>query len=300
MTKTISDYLGARNRYVREASAVEIEACFNDQYDFDEWSRSFHTTSEGSLRGYGTEFVLSNPAEKEKVLSRCDNLFSHPRWDCYTPSTRAGTHIHENFMGETMDYTLRFLALYWFIEPLVVKRFGGPEREENLFCLQLHQADSLYNAIKKLVDRDFGYLRGAYNTYKYSACNFCSLANLGTIEFRFLPTVPNTSIIAPMLEFITFLREETKKYGSIHTLVEQFQEDYEEKVRDLLQRAGFPSEFYTTHLDLCNLNTSYVFSLPSLAETSEIRSKYSSKTIHTRYNPIYSFPSSEQEVDNIY
>lgn len=152
---------------------------------------------EGSLQE-GMEYV-SKPTMQDKVYERVQALST-----AFTqhgvnlkPSYRCSTHIHVNFLKDTMLDVLGMMVVWAMFEPVLLAMCGS-ERDGNLFCLSNYDTGDLVASFdhfcKTLRDHHshgWGYERG-----KYCALNTGRLPDLGTVEIRCFPM----STSAPQIE----------------------------------------------------------------------------------------------------
>lgn len=187
---------------------IEIEA--EGPYEFPVGNlipSSWVATSDGSLRGNAVEYVTNGPLLPEKVDDELEKLQAALIRN-KTPivkSFRAGVHIHINVREMNMDQIATFAAVYFILEPALV-RFCGENREGNLFCLRLEDAEAplffLQDALKSDDFRTF-----ATDNIRYSALNFRSITRHGSLEFRSMETNPNFEKISEWVKILYGLKE---------------------------------------------------------------------------------------------
>lgn len=282
MTKTISDHIGRRP--VKGEYGIEIEAEFTEPWD--EGVVGWHTTGDGSLRGFGTEFISERPWPKKLVEPYVEELYNKRGWRSFRASTRAGIHVHRNVSEWSHHRLLRFFLSYYLVEELMLE-YCGPDRKSNLFCLRMNDADEVGEAIKLVVDEKFGYLREGFNRYKYAALNVASVSKLGSVEFRALPSNHNLRELTEWVDMIDKLCEYSEKEQTLEEVYEDWESDRVGFARKVLGWLPRDCDLY----DLLDTNRSNAYRIISLYNSRDERKKVSKKKVK------YSFPSSEVNVD---
>lgn len=121
-------------------------------------------------------------------------------------SPRAGVHIHVNMQDKTWRQLTISALIYYILENALVENCGK-DREGNLFCLRLSDASGIKERLQYLPDQY--QLMNSNGNLRYSALNFDSLFNFGTLEWRPLRTPVDFREIKPWLEAMNrIFREE--------------------------------------------------------------------------------------------
>lgn len=180
---------------------VEIESAgpFTDTERHDDlWA----VTGDGSVDRGGLELVLRRPLPLNEAKMAVTQVYRDlmPRT---RSSMRAGVHVHVNVNTWSLRRLMTFLAAYYCFEDAIVHRFG-PDRQGNLFCMRLSDADNINDAIEGVL-ADFpsrGVSGFESDAIRYSALNLKAVYLRGSIEFRAMqtPTAP-----APVRDWLSFL-----------------------------------------------------------------------------------------------
>ena len=144
--------------------------------------QGFRVKGDGSLRGYGVEFI-SRPGEWKNISSKWLESYKFITENKYIflDTTRTGTHVHVNCTDLTLRQTFVFLTVSYLLENVLV-RMSGPTRKGNLFCIPISHNAGVIADLSKAVS---GYYCPNVNpSHKYAATNVASIPNLGTLEFR--------------------------------------------------------------------------------------------------------------------
>ena len=287
MAKMISDLLGLRP--IKGQYGIEVEAEFSEPTNYEEVHHLWYTTGDGSLRGFGVEFISPKPWDKETAKESYAFLLAQSFWQNYfRASPRAGIHVHCNVTSWSVDRVLRFLVAYYLVEEVMLHNCGE-DRKGNLFCLRMNDADSVLDAVQDLIDHKLGDLRRNFNTYKYAALNIASIGKLGSVEFRALPSNGSIQEFSDWLDMIDNLSEYSKKEQSLEDVYREWNRD----------RAGFALEVLGKLPENCDLyelldvNRSNAYRIITLYNSREERGK----ALMRKEKALYSFPSSERAVD---
>jgi hypothetical protein len=209
---------------------LEYEDCNMDFPDMNFW----RAEADGSLRNSGIEYIsvplLYN--EVEEALLEAEQVVEHTH---STSTERCGLHTHINMRPYTVGQVWSFAAAYALIEPTIYTTFAV-DREDSVFGVPLWtnqpQVSALYQDICNLRSlREGGRVPAPHivSTCKYSALNFSSLHNLGTVEMRQPYCSNDFQAIRIWLEFCIRL----------HTFGISFEDP--DHVLDMYEREGLPA-----------------------------------------------------------
>jgi len=202
---------------------------------------------DGSLRNDGREFVLSQPLAGSSLTRAIHTLFEMQSPDRgqmlrYQVNPRAGTHVHINWIENTVGSAAALIALMYIIEPLVYS-WADEDRAWCSYCNPL--SDIPAKVLNKLLrmeseddDDDEWLLREIddESVGRYHGLNIVALAKYGTFEFRYFPS---TASRADMVKWVKFVQ--LAKRCAV-----TFQDDVPALVERLLQGnvAGFLQEYF--------------------------------------------------------
>lgn len=157
---------------------------------------------DGSLRNNGREFV-SHPLPQWATPYALTQLFDGLNKDCDF-SHRTSVHIHQDIRALTITQLLTLLLTYIAVENLLFK-FAGTHRRRGIYCIPLTETrllDSIQST-KSFYDT----LRNAEHIWsKYSAFNIIPAISQGTIEYRHLPGMANTTKILAWIDLLSKLK----------------------------------------------------------------------------------------------
>lgn len=172
----------------------------------------WYVKHDGSLRapegGQAWEYVLKKPVAPEYffsksfpyLLRRFKTKSAEPRW-----SIRCSTHIHVGVHQLYLYQVFAMAALYYVMEELFIPLVGD-NRDGNLFCIDTRNSDAIIETIAQTaIDFNVTPLLTS-NNYKYTAVNFRTLCNLGTLEFRAMEGTLDKQRIKIWIDFLTALR----------------------------------------------------------------------------------------------
>lgn len=208
---------------------------------------------DGSLRNDGREFVLSQPLAGSSLTRAIHTLFEMQSPDRgqmlrYQVNPRAGTHIHINWIENTVGSAAALIALMYMIEPLVYN-WADEDRAWCSYCNPL--SDIPASVLNKLLrmenddDDDEWLLREIddESVGRYHGLNIVALAKYGTFEFRYFPS---TASRADMIKWVKFVQ--LAKRCAV-----TFQDDVPALVERLLQ--GNVAGFLQEHFDVDGIAT---------------------------------------------
>lgn len=190
---------------------------------------------DGSLRNFGAEFI-SDPLPYQKrgdVKAHCVDLMEFitkqmnaaykNSWKFEQDCPRTSIHVHWNAKQYTPQQVYSCCTAWWLLENLMVK-YCGDDREGNLFCLRIKDAEM----IGYYVDREIRnplYALQQYNkeTVKYAALNLATLRSPGTLEVRCMRGLLNPNEISDWVDIVAsiFMNAATMTPTEIIDLVEE-------------------------------------------------------------------------------
>lgn len=168
---------------------------------------------DGSLRNDGREFVLSQPLAGSSLTRAIHTLFemqSPARGQMlrYQVNPRAGTHVHINWIENTVGSAAALIALMYMIEPLVYS-WADEDRAWCSYCNPL--SDIPASVLNKLLrmdddedDEDEWLLREIDDEAvgRYHGLNIVALAKYGTFEFRYFPSTARQTDMIKWVKFV--------------------------------------------------------------------------------------------------
>lgn len=177
---------------------------------------------DNSLRHYPLEFVTSGPIAIEDVKGTVENLCKKiGKFPLVENCPRTSVHVHVNCTKRSFIGVLNAATCYWLLEgPLVT--YCGEDREGNLFCLRLKDAEAILPMLEGALDRmdpRFG------DRYRYAGCNLAAVAKYGTLEFRTMRGTTDASCIANWATELNNLVNEASKFPNPEALFDRFIEE---------------------------------------------------------------------------
>lgn len=167
---------------------LEIETETDTDYKVPKFS-FWSVHADGSLRGFGQEYVLKQPLDfatafPEALIEFRDKTKGIPFNE---NSITTSVHVHLNFLNDDFVVLGNFLTTYAFVENILI-RFSGDDRLSNLFCLPICDAEETYHNIMRIVEalpkKKYGSLQFEVDNTKYGALNLSALVRYGSLEIR--------------------------------------------------------------------------------------------------------------------
>jgi hypothetical protein len=191
---------------------IEVEVESNQKLPTQIPDSYWKVLNDGSLRGEAKEYVFSKPLAKEVAFAEVRNLYLYLDGKV-NDSMRAGVHVHVNCQRLTIKQLFTVMAAYYCLENLLTED-AGEERQGNLFCLRLSDADYVNTGIMGcLTHRDFLADGGIFSNenLRYGAMNLVSVSKFGSLEFRALRTPQTADKIIEWADLFLTLKENTVK-----------------------------------------------------------------------------------------
>lgn len=210
----------------KELMGIELEAENVRNYGGDflmmaGWS----VDTDGSLRNQGREFVLRQPLSGTELSRAVHTLFKMQEADSpyrlqYTPNPRAGTHVHINWLEDTIGSAAALIALMYCIEPMLYS-WVDEDRAWCSYCNPLSDLPASTLARLLNVEREDGLenpanhdpyeddeqrwlLRDLNNETisRYHGLNVAALDKYGTFEFRYFPSTVSKDDMISWIKFV--------------------------------------------------------------------------------------------------
>lgn len=187
--------------------------------------REWREEADGSLVGEAREYVLKEPCspqEVEHVLGNLWNSFEEGNTKFFFTG-RAGIHVHLNVGDVSPTRMVTIACLYLLMEDLFVK-FCGKEREGNLFCLRMRDADYLLDILVEGFRQNFMLVIGG-DRIRYASINFSALMKYGSLEFRSMRFTDNKEEVILWIKLIRRLFLSSQKFKDPVAIVEDFSQE---------------------------------------------------------------------------
>jgi hypothetical protein len=154
----------------------------------------WEAVGDGSLRDHGMEFRFREPLNGKTASDSMTKMHEWARKYGYRDSRRTSTHVHINMTHLTMDAVARILATYALMEPALFTLVEA-DRESNIYCVPFYRADktdveqlatiyAAYDGFKEQRTTGAWWRSQLNGGTKYSALNYRTLRQFGTLEFR--------------------------------------------------------------------------------------------------------------------
>lgn len=160
--------------------------------------KSWKTKADGSLRGFGAEYISKGPipankTKLERIQYLCDKI-NAPEIGVDAESPRTSFHVHVNVSNFTPVQVWTAATSYWLIENLLM-RHCGHDREGNLFCLRLADAEAAIGAAQADLVKPDRPFKAFNDRYRYMALNLKPVREFGSIEFRGMRGATNAALL---------------------------------------------------------------------------------------------------------
>ena len=181
-----------------------------------------HYEPDGSLRNNGMEYISTILPGASLAKAWHNNVIQKLQEIGASFSQRCGVHIHIDFREKSDTEVKDFIHKYLLMERRICSIIGHG-RDKNTFCLPWLDNDGDFTYIK---DYFTGRRRRSFleNTSKYTALNLRPLAYQGSIEFRMLPTIPDTNLFSQVVDIFEDLQNLTPT-----EVIEKYQISREDK-----------------------------------------------------------------------
>lgn len=207
--------------YVDTGISCEVEAEFSRELDVTKPYTNWRIMGDGSLRGYGYEFVTKTPAKSLHDFEKYFDELAPVLNKNYKESNRTSTHIHINVLKWSEEQLYKFFLVYYLCENQL-NRFAGVHRDGNLFCLALSDAESTLDGLKEIIDGEYNKVLQKFDQYKYAALNIANIPKIGTVEFRQFRGTKNVNEIIDWVSRLLKLIQYSHSFKSYESIMDSF------------------------------------------------------------------------------
>lgn len=193
---------------------VELEG-WNGRNDTTHWVAK----EDHSLRNHGIEFVTNGPVIGEDIIPAVEEICAFALKQKYSDGNpRAGIHIHVDCTDlevETNDLA-RVVSNYMLVEHALFG-FAGQDREHCGYCIPYYLSNQDFKLLGKVLYEQTNkkvVQNALSNMSKYQALNLRPLVDLGTVEFRHLPTTFDSKKILNWIDIILALKRSASDRNS--------------------------------------------------------------------------------------
>jgi len=174
------------HRNKRGDIGIEIEVEGEEQLtpiESDWWA----SKKEDSLRFYGMEYITTRPLNAgQEVKDAVDYICKIINKKKIVKDTnRTSIHTHHNMTKKDLRHILTGICIFWIVEN-VLARYCGEDRESNLFCMRLKDAEAVLDETIKALDTNpplMMFQKGG-DTIRYAGLNLAALRTYGSLEVR--------------------------------------------------------------------------------------------------------------------
>ena len=209
---------------------VEIEVERADRRFIDIRNHPFWSvTEEPMLRNNGREFIFATPLFGQDLVDALEFFdqtigeAKHDNPDSFEFNHRTSVHAHIDVRDMEPEELFRMLMYYVIFERLLfdwIHRVSGIDRSENPFCIPYFNSADDYIGLLNTLNKMNRYpdpevaIRDHLlaPAQRYSAVNFASLDQFGTLEFRQLHGTHEYDVIMFWIQVIQNLKRAAKKY----------------------------------------------------------------------------------------
>lgn len=191
-----------------------------------------------SLRGPAPyEYVSKVPLSFEEVkdaLHEFKDKTKEVKFD--EGSFTTSVHTHVNMLNETFTTFGNFLTTYALTENLL-KKFAGPTRESNLFCLPLCDAEENFHTIlgilKCIEKSQWGGIQVDPQEVKYAALNMSALHKYGSLEIRLLRGTTDPTLIQNWVGLLDSILQYSRQDMTPREFINTWREKGVEVLKDI-------------------------------------------------------------------
>lgn len=178
---------------------VEIEG-YNRAVPMDGWN----ITEDNSLRNGGAEFISKLGYRAHHIWPKIHLLCEKAVANKWSVSDRTSIHVHLGMNHLTMNDVHAVLLAYIPLEEALFE-YAGALRYSNIFCVPAVECSGGLSYECKDI---YGYIREAD---KYSALNFKTIRDLGTVEFRHMQTCFDAEYIYRWIMMLCLIRDYARR-----------------------------------------------------------------------------------------
>jgi hypothetical protein len=203
--------------------------------DSDWWT----SKKEDSLRHYGMEYVTTRPLKsgqevKDAVEYVCKII---NKKKIVKNTNRTSIHTHHNMTKHDLKDIITGICIFWIVEN-VLARYCGEDRESNLFCMRLKDAEAVLDEVIKTLGQPVPFM-DLGDKVRYAGLNIGALKTYGSLEVRLKQGTTDP-------EEIVEWAENMHQLFNTHTWKDpsDFFEWYIQKGSDKLLQGIFAEKFY--------------------------------------------------------
>lgn len=215
----VSDAFNSKPHEGLNGVEIEVEG---QRLPYDIPGGLWNAIEDGSLRGESKEYVFRKPLSEEegvRALEQLNESFKEAK-SIINSSYRTSVHVHVNCQSLTFKQVYNYILLYIIFEDILID-LCGRERDGNLFCLRVTDAEQLVEALKFLPTA--GDIRSFHGDHlRYASININSIGKYGSLEFRAYRGTTETADISMWVKLLNRLREAAIRYDNPQQIIENF------------------------------------------------------------------------------
>lgn len=241
--KTMRDYLPQFKAVVGDVGVeLEIESATPiPGMDRGDWK----SKTEGSLRFNGIEFVSRKPFPMDdnfpKKILRLTDYVNDPKYGVLKESPRTSLHVHTNILDDTPLEVWTRIITYWLVENLLTKYCGEEQREGNLFCLRLADAEALLTYCYDDLKEEVPFIQ-FHNELRYAGQNLSAIRKFGSLEYRTMRGTTDPKVIIQWASNLYRMGQRAKAIGVPSAVLDTYFSAGAKGILDILFDAEFVRE----------------------------------------------------------
>ena len=153
----------------------------------DHYLKYWQRVHDGSLRNNGIELVLRGPIGGEKValaLQEVQDIIPRKKAERPVLNERTGLHVHVDVRDLKPKQLKSFLLLAIMFEEIFMRKTGN--RANNIFCCGFKTSDAQLEFVSNIGGMKTTNVNHIFNNVrKYASVNLYSIAERGSVEFRY-------------------------------------------------------------------------------------------------------------------
>lgn len=179
----------------------------------------WNIVKDGSLRDHGLEFIMSTSDNQPlkggditramlrfKKVMRLYKEAGNPPPSC---SVRTSVHVHIDVRDLMASQLKKFFLLYSVFEDTFYK-WADPNRKESNYCRSLEFNSDIVERMSAIMNMNEGNAshlnHHMMHGNKYDACNYLSVKQRGSVEFRLMRGTYDTSLILKWINLLLCLK----------------------------------------------------------------------------------------------
>lgn len=210
----------------KELPSIDLPLPWKGKADHSLRGKMFNeeARTDPSSMEYVTNGAIPVGGTKKAIIKRLCVLLADAKYEVDADSPRTSVHVHVNVLEMTPLQIWTAVFCYWIAENVFMD-YCGPERQGNMYCLRLKDAEGVLVAVEKDLKKPAEpFIKLNTDQIRYCGLNLKAIPTLGSLEFRGMRGTIDADIIDTWSTMVYDVVDKSKRWATPEEALDYFWE----------------------------------------------------------------------------